>query len=186
MRFFSPGWTPQLYSPVTNTNPSAPRILPAKLFKGLRAPRPSDTPCTSGRASAGRSPWRRSTRRLRPGAAAARPRIERAGFPSGRSDKSRKRQGSGCSMAISRRWISDAPSPRAPRLSRRALCGSCLPACSATMYSAYQSGQFSSCSPPVRFSCSPWAAAARRSAAARSAGEANVVSPRPRARAAAT
>ncbi len=52
----------------------------------------------------------------------------------------------------------------------------CLPACSPTMYSAYQSGQFSS-RWPVRFSCSPCAAAARRSAAARSVGEAKVASP---------
>ena len=37
--------------------------------------------------------------------------------------------------------------------------GSSAPACSATMYAAYQSGQFSS-RLPVRFSCSPWAAAA--------------------------
>src|SRR5260221_1113819 len=45
--------------------------------------------------------------------------------------------------------------------------GSSVPACSATMYSAYQSGQFASrC--PVRFSCCPWAASARRSALARS------------------
>ena len=45
--------------------------------------------------------------------------------------------------------------------------GSSVPACSATMYAAYQSGQFASrC--PVRFSCSPWAASARRSALARS------------------
>ena len=42
--------------------------------------------------------------------------------------------------------------------------GSSFPACSAAMYAAYQSGQFSSNSPPWRFSCSPWAAAARRSA----------------------
>ena len=33
--------------------------------------------------------------------------------------------------------------------------GSSVPACSATMYSAYQSGQFTSYSPPSRFSCSP-------------------------------
>ena len=32
--------------------------------------------------------------------------------------------------------------------------GSSVPACSATMYSAYQSGQFASAS-PMRFSCSP-------------------------------
>ena len=43
------------------------------------------------------------------------------------------------------------------------------------MYAAYQSGQFASAS-PVRFSCSPWAAAARRSALARSAADANAVS----------
>ena len=42
------------------------------------------------------------------------------------------------------------------------------------MYSAYQSGQFASAS-PVRASCSPCAAAARRSALARSPREANVV-----------
>src|SRR5512134_2128063 len=45
--------------------------------------------------------------------------------------------------------------------------GSFLPACSRTMYSAYQSGQSASCW-PVRFSCSPCAAAARRSALASS------------------
>ena len=39
------------------------------------------------------------------------------------------------------------------------------------MYSAYQSGQFASCWPPERFSCSPCAAAARRSALARSVDE---------------
>src|SRR6266404_9645358 len=33
-------------------------------------------------------------------------------------------------------------------------CGSSLPDCSATMYAAYQSGQFSSRWPPVRSSCS--------------------------------
>src|SRR3546814_13444688 len=49
--------------------------------------------------------------------------------------------------------------------------GSSLPACSRTMYSAYQSGQFASCWPPVRFSCSPCAAAARWSAAARRSEE---------------
>jgi hypothetical protein len=53
-------------------------------------------------------------------------------------------------------------------------CGSSSPACSATMYAAYQSGQFASrC--PVRFSCSPWAASARRSALARSAVDPNAV-----------
>ena len=54
--------------------------------------------------------------------------------------------------------------------------GSSLPACSRTMYSAYQSGQFAS-GPPVRFSCSPCAAAARRSAVASSVDEVKVVSP---------
>jgi len=44
------------------------------------------------------------------------------------------------------------------------------------MYAAYQSGQFSSYS-PVRFSCSPWAAATRRSAVARSSTDAYDVSP---------
>src|SRR5678816_1195834 len=44
--------------------------------------------------------------------------------------------------------------------------GSSVPACSADMYFAYQSGQFAS-APPMRFSCTPWAAAARRSALAR-------------------
>ena len=52
--------------------------------------------------------------------------------------------------------------------------GSSLPACSRTMYSAYQSGQFSS-RWPLRFSCSPCAAAARRSAIASSVEEVNVV-----------
>ena len=42
------------------------------------------------------------------------------------------------------------------------------------MYSAYQSGQFASAS-PVRASCSPCAAAARRNAVARSAADANDV-----------
>jgi hypothetical protein len=52
--------------------------------------------------------------------------------------------------------------------------GSCSPVCSATMYAAYQSGQFASrC--PVRFSCSAWAASARRSALVRSAVDAKVV-----------
>src|SRR5512132_3388954 len=53
--------------------------------------------------------------------------------------------------------------------------GSSLPACSATMYSAYQSGQSAS-RWPIRFSCSPCAASARRSAAASSVDEVNVVS----------
>ncbi|MEK8104686.1 TetR/AcrR family transcriptional regulator [Micromonospora sp. M12] len=50
--------------------------------------------------------------------------------------------------------------------------GRLRPDCSLTRYAAYQSGQFSSRS-PVRFSCSPWAAAARRSALARSLAEPN-------------
>jgi len=49
-----------------------------------------------------------------------------------------------------------------------------VPACSLTRYSAYQSGQFSSAS-PVRFSCSPCAAAARRSALARSFADVDAV-----------
>src|SRR5262249_53230224 len=53
--------------------------------------------------------------------------------------------------------------------------GSAVPACSATMYSAYQSGQFVSYSPPMRFSCSPWATDARRIAFARSRAEPNAV-----------
>ena len=52
--------------------------------------------------------------------------------------------------------------------------GSSVPACSATMYAAYQSGQFGSAW-PMRFSCSPWAAAARRIALARSLAEPNDV-----------
>src|SRR5262249_20386318 len=52
--------------------------------------------------------------------------------------------------------------------------GSPSPACSCTMYAAYQSGQFASAW-PVRFSCSPCAAAARRSAAATSSIEEYVV-----------
>ena len=52
--------------------------------------------------------------------------------------------------------------------------GSSVPACSATMYAAYHSGQFSSAS-PMRFSCSPWAAAARRSALTKSPVDANAV-----------
>ena len=54
---------------------------------------------------------------------------------------------------------------------RLAHCGSSVPACSAAMYAAYQSGQFASAC-PVRSSCLPCAAAARRSPAARSATEA--------------
>jgi hypothetical protein len=42
------------------------------------------------------------------------------------------------------------------------------------MYAAYQSGQSGSAS-PVRFSCSPWAAAARRNALARSLADPNDV-----------
>src|SRR5215217_9525530 len=53
--------------------------------------------------------------------------------------------------------------------------GSSAPACSATMYSAYQSGQFSCRLPSVRASCSPCATDARRIALARSAAEAKVV-----------
>jgi hypothetical protein len=52
---------------------------------------------------------------------------------------------------------------------------SCLPACSATMYAAYQAGQSAS-RWPRRFSCSPCAASARRSALAKSAVDANAVS----------
>ena len=52
--------------------------------------------------------------------------------------------------------------------------GSSVPACSAAMYAAYQSGQFASgC--PLRFSCSPCAAAARRIALAKSFADAKVV-----------
>src|ERR1700676_1877046 len=54
--------------------------------------------------------------------------------------------------------------------------GSFPPDCSATMYAAYQSGQFASrC--PMRFSCSPWAASARRNALARSLSEPKEVAP---------
>ena len=59
--------------------------------------------------------------------------------------------------------------------------GSSAPDCSATMYAAYQSGQFASAS-PIRFSCSPWAAEARRMAFARSLVEPNEVSVASRAR----
>ncbi len=52
--------------------------------------------------------------------------------------------------------------------------GSSEPACSATMNVAYQSGQSGSAL-PMRFSCSPWAAAARRKALARSPAELNEV-----------
>ena len=64
---------------------------------------------------------------------------------------------------------------------RQLSAGSARAPCTA----AYQSGQFASrC--PVRFSCCPWAAAARRSALARSLADANVVVPGRRARAAAS
>ena len=53
--------------------------------------------------------------------------------------------------------------------------GSGLPACSRTTYSAYQSGPPAVSCLPIRFSCSPCAAAARRSAAASSPVEVNVV-----------
>ena len=36
MRFFKPGWMPQLYSPVTKTKPSALRILPGERFQRRR------------------------------------------------------------------------------------------------------------------------------------------------------
>src|SRR5258705_7036412 len=49
-------------------------------------------------------------------------------------------------------------------------CGSASPLCSRTMYSAYQSGQLAS-RWPVRFSCCPWAASARRRALAKSLTE---------------
>src|ERR1700735_705588 len=52
--------------------------------------------------------------------------------------------------------------------------GSSVPVCSATMYSAYQSGQFGSAA-PMRFSCSPCAADARRRALATSLTEPNEV-----------
>src|SRR5258708_12609102 len=54
--------------------------------------------------------------------------------------------------------------------------GGSSPDCSRTMYSAYQSGQFGSAC-PVRDSCCPCAAAARRSACDRSLADADVVSP---------
>ena len=61
-------------------------------------------------------------------------------------------------------------------MSQPAHDGNSLPACSRTMYSAYQSGQSASCL-PIRFSCSPCAAAARRSADASSVDDVKVVSP---------
>src|SRR5262245_35933519 len=54
--------------------------------------------------------------------------------------------------------------------------GSGSPDCSATMYAAYQSAQLASRT-PVRFSCSPCAASARRSALMRSVVESNEVTP---------
>ena len=63
------------------------------------------------------------------------------------------------------------------RLRAAAQAGGSSPACSRTMYSAYQSGQFGSAA-PVRFSCRPCAAAARRSALARSLAEAKLVAAR--------
>src|SRR5262249_3807893 len=54
--------------------------------------------------------------------------------------------------------------------------GSLVPVCSATMYWAYQSGQSGSAA-RSRFSCSPCAAAARRSALARSLAGPNDVAP---------
>src|SRR6202022_1682368 len=64
--------------------------------------------------------------------------------------------------------------PCKPLRQSLAYFGNSLPACSRTMYSAYQSGHASSCT-PVCLSCSPCAAAARRSAAASSAAELNSV-----------
>jgi hypothetical protein len=64
------------------------------------------------------------------------------------------------------------PSPSASRPCTRSAethRGSSSPGCSRTMYSAYQSDQFSSYCPPFRSSCFPCATPARRSAAARSA-----------------
>src|ERR1700689_1503754 len=52
--------------------------------------------------------------------------------------------------------------------------GGSVPACSAAMYLAYQSDQSGSAA-PMRFSCSPWAASARRIASARSLAEVNEV-----------
>src|SRR4051812_28225505 len=69
----------------------------------------------------------------------------------------------------------DEPQPMIKTQSFGDYCGSGLPDCSLTMYSAYQSRQFSSCL-PVRFSCSPCAAAARPKADERSAIEVKVVS----------
>src|SRR5687767_5970930 len=52
--------------------------------------------------------------------------------------------------------------------------GSFAPDCSATMYAAYHSGQFSSLLPSLA-SCAPWACSARLNALARSLCDANVV-----------
>ena len=65
----------------------------------------------------------------------------------------------------------ETPMPMTPVV---AYVGSFIPACSATMYSAYQSGQFGSAL-PMSFSWLPWAADARRSALARSLAEPNEV-----------
>ncbi|MFC8244109.1 aldehyde dehydrogenase family protein [Streptomyces chartreusis] len=81
-----------------------------------------------------------------------------------------------------RRSPTPAGSPRRPSATptttrseaRAAHTGGSVPACSLTMYRAYHSGQSGS-SAPVRASCSPWAAAARRRAPARSPAEANSV-----------
>jgi hypothetical protein len=54
--------------------------------------------------------------------------------------------------------------------------GSSVPACSAAIYLAYHSDQFGSAS-LMRFPCSRWAAAARRSALSRSVPEPNEVIP---------
>jgi hypothetical protein len=64
--------------------------------------------------------------------------------------------------------------PPQPRRATGPHVGGSAPACSLTMYAAYQSGQFGSTS-PMRFSCSPWATAARRIALARSLTEPNDV-----------
>src|SRR5947207_3074833 len=55
--------------------------------------------------------------------------------------------------------------------------GNSVPACSAAMYAAYQSGQFSSRCPPLRFSCWPCAASVRRKALAKSLTEPKDVTP---------
>src|SRR5208337_4592937 len=58
--------------------------------------------------------------------------------------------------SITKRWSCKNSSSR----NELVHCGSSVPACSATMYWAYQSGQLGSAL-PMRFSCSPCAAAAR-------------------------